>query len=43
MADMRSTGKFLGVTADGGIANSPAGAFIQKASMTFYDKQWEPV
>jgi hypothetical protein len=43
MEDMRSTGKFLGVTADGAISNRPAGAFIQKASMTFYDKQWEPV
>lgn len=43
MDEMRSTGKFLGVTADGTISNRPAGAFIQKASMTFYDKQWEPV
>jgi hypothetical protein len=43
MEDLRSTGKFLGVTGDGKIANSPAGAFIQKASMTFYDPQWAPV
>ena len=43
MSALRSTGKFLGVTGDGRIANRPAGAFIQKASMTFYDPQWEPV
>jgi hypothetical protein len=43
MVEMRSTGKFLGVTADGRVTNNPAGAFIQKASMTFYDKQWEPI
>jgi len=43
MSALRSTGKFLGVTGDGGIANKPAGAFIQRASMTFYDPQWEPV
>ncbi len=41
--DMRSTGKFLGVTGDGKIENNPAGAFIKKASMTFYEKAWEPV
>ena len=40
---MRSTGKFLGVTGDGKIENKQAGAFIQMASMTFYDKEWEPV
>lgn len=40
---MRSTGKFLGVTADGKIENNPAGAFIQRASMTYYEKEWEPV
>lgn len=40
---MRSTGKFLGVTGDGRIANSPAGAFIRKASMTFYLPGQEPV
>lgn len=43
MSTFRSTGKFLGVTGDGKISNNPAGAFIQKASMTFYDPQWEPV
>lgn len=32
--DMRSTGKFLGVTGAGRIENSPAGAFIRKVSMT---------
>jgi hypothetical protein len=41
--DMRSTGKFIGVTASGAIENNPAGAFIQKASMTFYPKNAEPV
>jgi MoaF C-terminal domain/MoaF N-terminal domain len=41
--DMRSTGKFLGVTGDGRIENNPAGAYIQMASMTYYDKAWEPV
>ena len=40
---MRSTGKFLGVTGDGKIGNNPAGAFIQNASMTFYSKESEPV
>ena len=43
MSTLRSTGKFLGVTGDGRIANNPAGAFIQKASMTFYDPEWAPV
>lgn len=41
--EMRSTGKFLGLTGDGKIENNPAGATIHKASMTFYDKDWEPV
>ncbi len=41
--EMRSTGKFLGIRSDGTIANTPAGAFIQKASFTFYDKKWQPV
>ncbi|MBW1801426.1 MAG: molybdenum cofactor biosynthesis F family protein [Deltaproteobacteria bacterium] len=40
---MRSTGKFLGITGDGKIQNNPAGAFIRNASMTFYDKEWAPV
>lgn len=39
----RSTGKFLGVTADGRVANSPAGAFMRKASMTFYLPEQVPV
>lgn len=42
-ADMRSTGKFLGVTGAGNIENSPAGAFIRKASMTYYMPGQEPV
>ena len=41
--EMRSTGKFLGVTAEGRVENTQSGAYIQKASMTFYDKEWEPV
>ncbi|MGD0099680.1 MAG: hypothetical protein ABSC60_04985 [Acidobacteriota bacterium] len=40
---MRSTWKFWGIRSDGTIANTPAGAFIQKASFTFYDKKWPPV
>jgi hypothetical protein len=40
---MRSTGKFLGETGDGKIQNNPAGAFIEKASMTYYPKGKEPV
>jgi len=40
---MRSTGKFVGLTGDGAIANSPAGAYITKASMTFYPQGAEPV
>jgi hypothetical protein len=43
MTDLRSTGKFLGVKGDGAIANSPAGAFIRKASMIYYDPEWAPV
>mgnify|MGYP003630004171 CR=1 FL=1 len=41
--NMRSTGKFLGVAGDGAVQNNPAGAFIQKASMTFYTPGQEPV
>jgi hypothetical protein len=37
VVDLRSTGKFLIVTEDGNIANNPAEAIIQRASMTFYD------
>jgi len=40
---LRSTGKFLGETAEGAAQNSPAGAFIQKASMTYYPAGLEPV
>jgi hypothetical protein len=42
-ATMRSTGKFLGLTADGRVANSRAGARIRKASMTYYLPGVEPV
>ncbi len=41
--DMRSTGKFLGIAGDGQIQNNPAGAFIRKASMTYYLPGQEPV
>ena len=41
--DMRSTGKVLGGTGEGAVSNSPAGAFISKASMTFYPLGVEPV
>jgi hypothetical protein len=41
-ASMRSTGKFLGLTGDGAIANSPAGAFMQKASTTVYPTSIQP-
>jgi hypothetical protein len=41
-ASMRSTGKFLGLTGDGAIANNPAGAFMQKASTTFYPTSIQP-
>lgn len=41
--EMRSTGKFLGITGAGRIQNSPAGAFIRKASMTYYLPGQEPV
>lgn len=40
---MRSTGKFLGVTGSGKIANNPAGAFMRKVSMTFYPPDAQPV
>ncbi|MTV36960.1 MoaF C-terminal domain-containing protein [Duganella radicis] len=42
-ASGRSTGKFLGLTGAGAIANSPAGALMQKASQTLYSSQIEPV
>jgi len=41
--DMRSTGKFLGITGDGKIENKPAGAFIRKVSNTYYLPGQEPV
>lgn len=42
-ASGRSTGKFLGVTGQGQIANNPAGAFMQKASVTSYPPDRAPV
>ncbi len=41
--DLRSTGKFLGITAAGAVSNEPAGAFITKASMTLYPEGAAPV
>jgi len=41
--DMRSTGKFLGITSSGAIENKPAGATIRKVSSTFYLPGQEPV
>ena len=41
--DMRSTGKFLGVTGAGVVENNPAGAFIRKASMTYYLPGQDPI
>jgi MoaF C-terminal domain/MoaF N-terminal domain len=41
--DLRSTGKFLGLTQSGAVQNNKAGAFIQKASMTYYERGAEPV
>ena len=41
--DMRSTGKFLGVTSEGNIQNTQAGAFMERVSMTYYQKDAEPV
>jgi hypothetical protein len=39
---MRSTGKFFAVGEDGTIANTPAGAYIQKLSMAFYPLDMQP-
>lgn len=41
--ELRSTGKFLGLTADGSISHSPAGAHITRASQTFYPPGAAPV
>jgi hypothetical protein len=43
MRQLRSTGKFLGITSSGKIENHPAGAFIQKISMAFYPADAQPV
>lgn len=40
---MRSTGKFLGVTSEGKVENKPAGAFIEKRSVTAYAADKAPV
>lgn len=39
----RSTGKFLGLTGTGEISNSPAGAFMQNASLTTYAFEIKPI
>jgi len=43
MKTLRSTGKFLGITGAGRIENQPAGAFIDKRSMTTYPDGLAPV
>jgi hypothetical protein len=40
---MRSTGKFLAIDADGAIANTPAGAHIKKLSVAFYPLDMQPL
>jgi hypothetical protein len=40
---MRLTGKFFAIDDDGAIANTPAGAFITKLSMTFYPLDMQPI
>ena len=40
---MRETGKFFAIGEDGAIANTPAGAIIEKLSMTFYPPDKQPV
>lgn len=42
-ASGRSTGKFLGLTGSGEVSNSPAGAFMQKASRTTYASEITPI
>ncbi|MCX5812298.1 MAG: MoaF N-terminal domain-containing protein [Proteobacteria bacterium] len=39
---MRETGKFFAIGEDGAVANTPAGAIIQKLSMTFYPPDKQP-
>lgn len=41
--DLRSTGKFLGLNGEGRIENRKAGAFIQRATMTYYEPGTEPI
>jgi hypothetical protein len=41
--DMRSTGKFLGLSGGGRLENRKAGAFIRKATVTTYEPGTEPV
>ena len=43
MKQLRSTGKFLGITSSGVIENNPAGAFIEKLSETIYPEDAQPV
>lgn len=42
-ASGRSTGKFIGLTGDGQVANHPAGAFMHRASMTQYPPDFGPI
>jgi hypothetical protein len=41
--EMRTTGKFFAIGEDGAIANTPAGAFINKLSMAFYPLDKQPI
>jgi len=41
--DLRSTGKFLGVSDEGRVENRKAGALIQKSTVTRYEPGTEPV
>jgi len=41
--DLRSTGKFLGLTKAGAVQNNKAGSLIRLASRTLYDPDAEPV
>ncbi|MBV5294970.1 MAG: MoaF N-terminal domain-containing protein [Curvibacter lanceolatus] len=42
-ADMRSTGKFLGLTGAGAVSNRPAGAFMRELSRSVYPDGLQPV
>lgn len=41
--NLRSTGKFLGITGGGVVENNPAGAYIRKLSQSFYPQSASPI